>query len=218
MAKFFKGDWVRVIPKPDPRWKHWTTKHTQFCDQVVEVRQVEKSKNHPNVVFLCLKHFTGKTLVWFLDRHCAPEESYDRVFAANMQRATDILNRNEKVAKKCRDDILRDMFTPEEYLTDEDEDDHLFDEWDDDAVELRDEFEDELEEDWEDVVTKPIVPLPGRGKKIIRKAITNAKKKTNSIDTSTIDPTKWMGDEELTDYLNELIGDDDILLDWGDAD
>ena len=121
----------------------------------------------------------------------------------------DILIRNEAVAKKCRDDILRVIFTPEEYLTDEDEDDHLFDEWDDDAVELKDEFE----EDWEDVVTKPIVPLPGRGKKIIRKAITNAKKKTNSIDTSTIDPTKWMGDEELADYLNELIGDDDKLLD-----
>jgi len=218
MAKFFIGDWVRVIPRRDLRWKPWTTKHTQFCDQVVEVRQVEKSKNHPNVVFLCLKHPAGETLVWFLDKHCVPEESYDRVFAANMQRAVDKLNRYEAVSKKCRDDILRDIFTPEEFLTDEDEDDHLFDEWDDDAVEMRDEFEDELEEDWEDVVTKPIVPLPGRGKKIIKKAIINAKKKSSSIDTKTIDPTKWMSDEELTDYLNELIGDDDKLLDWGDAD
>ena len=54
------------------------------------------------------------------------------------------------------------------------------DEWDDDAVEMRDEFE----EDWENVPTQPIVPLPGRGKRIIKKAITNAKKASKSIKYS----------------------------------
>lgn len=221
MAKFVKGDWVRVLPSPDLFWKYWTEKHSSYCDQIVEVTQVEPSKNHPNVSFLLLTHFTGGSSVWFQDKHCVAEKSYDRVFAANMQRATDALNRNEKVAKKCRDDILREMFTPDDvWLTDTeedwvDDDDEFFDEWDDDAVGM----EDDLDEDWVDVPTKPMVPLPGKkkktikrsGKKIVKKAI------ANSLNTNSLDPKDWMSEEELTDYLTDLIGDDKSEV-WGDPD
>ena len=224
MAMFFIGEWVRVVPRPDPNCKHWTRKHSDFCNQVVEVKKVESSKNFPNIVFLCLRHPKGKQLVWFLDRHCVVEENYDNVFIANMQRAVDKLNRYEKVAKKCRDDILREVFTPEEYRAEEveDWDQEFFDEWDDDMCEMKDDFE----EDWEDVVTKPIVPLPGqktnvqniKGSKVIKNALKNSKKKQKAtINTNSIDPADWMTDEELTDYLSELVGDDKIQT-WGDPD
>jgi len=188
--------------------------------------RVEISKNDANVQFLSLRHFTGGKSVWFQDKHCVREDSYDRVFAANMQRAVDVLNENEAVARRCRDDILRHVFTPEEYLTDPDEeiwcDDDYFDEWDDDQC---DDADDEIEEDWENVITKPVVPLPGTktrirsGKKVIKKAITNAKKKlaNATLDTRDMEPDDWMTDEELYDYLSEIGGSDKMEV-WGDPD
>ena len=218
MAKFVKGDWVRVQPQPDFFWNYWTDKHTEYCGHIVEVIRVEQSKNDPNVLFLGLKHFTGGKPTWFQDKHCVREESYDRVFAANMQRAVDVLNENEAVARRCRDDILRHVFTPEEYLNNsEDEiwcDEDYFDEWDDDQCDGE-----------ENVITKPIVPLPGSktklrsGKKIIKKAITNAKKKLANakLDIDSIDPCDFMTEEELYDYLSEIGGDDKLTV-WGDPD
>tara|TARA_B100001123_G_C15252045_1_gene1003151 strand:- start:108 stop:809 length:702 start_codon:yes stop_codon:yes gene_type:complete len=233
MAKFVKGDWVRIQPHPDWYWNYWTDKHTAFCDKVVEVVRTEPSKNNKNVIFIGVRHFSGGKSMWFQDKHCIAEESYDRVFAANMQRAVDKLNQYEAVAKKCRDDILRHVFG-EESTEDEpieefwcDDDDEFFDEWDDEHCDE----EDELEEDWENVITKPVVPLPGSKKKTIirkgsgkgsaavRKALSNAKKKLakSSLNTQDIEPADWMTDEELYDYLSEVGGDDKMTV-WGDPD
>lgn len=228
MAKFVKGDWVKVQPYPDFYWNYWTDKHTEYCNKVVEVMRVENSKNDANVLFLSLRHFTGGKATWFQDKHCVREESYDRVFAANMQRAVDVLNDHEAVARRCRDDILRHVFTPEEYLTEPSEeiwcDDDYFDEWDDDQC---DEQEDDLEEDWEDVITKPIVPLPGlkkktmirkgNGSKVIKKALNNAKKRLAkaTVDTNDLDPTDWMTDDEMEKYYQSFDDKDTV---WGDPD
>ena len=49
-------------------------------------------------------------------------------------------------------------------------------------------------------------------------ALKNSKKKQKAtINTNSIDPADWMTDEELTDYLSELVGDDKIQT-WGDPD
>ena len=149
MAKFVKGNWVRIQPHPDFYWDYWTDKHTKFCDKVVEVVRLEPSKNDPNIIFVGVRHFSGGKAMWFQDKHCVAEESYDRVFAANMQRAVDKLNQYEATAKKCRDDILRHVFGEESTEQDsieeiwcDDDYDEFFDEWDDDHCE-----EDEYEED-----------------------------------------------------------------------
>ena len=229
MAKFVKGDWVRIQPHPDFYWDYWTDKHTKFCDKVVEVVRVEPSKSDKGVLFVGVRHFSGGKAMWFQDNHCVTEESYDRVFAANMQRAVDKLNQYEAVAKRCRDDILRHVFSPEEVDDIEeiwcDEDDEFFDEWDDEHCD----DEDEYEEDWENVITKPMVPLPGSKKKTIlrkgsgkgsaavKRALANAKKKLakSTIDTNDIDPNDWMTDEERDEYYGYFDDKDSV---WGDPD
>ena len=234
MARFVKGDWVRIQPHPDFYWNYWTDKHTAFCDKVVEVVRTEPSKNNKNVIFIGVRHFSDGKSVWFQDKHCIAEESYDRVFAANMQRAVDKLNEYEATAKKCRDDILRHVFgeesTEEEPIEEFwcDDDDEFFDEWDDEHCEEEDDFE----EDWENVITKPVVPLPGskkktiirKGKKVggkgsaaVRRALANAKKKlTNStLNTNDIDPNDWMTEEERDEYYGYFDDKDQV---WGDPD
>jgi len=152
------------------------------------------------------------------------EENYNKVFEANMQRAVDKLNEYEAIARRCRDDILRHVFTPEDQLDPDEEfwcdDDELYDEFDAEEI-------DEFQEDWEDVVTKPMVPLPGKktiirktkGSKVIKKALNNAKKKLANakLDIDSIDPTDFMTEEELYDYLSEIGGDDKLPV-WGDPD
>ena len=225
MARFVKGDWVRIQPQPDFYWDYWTSKHTRFCDKVVEVIRVEPSKNDAGVLFVGVRHFSGGKAIWFQDKHCVPEESYDRVFAANMQRAVDKLNQYEEVSRKCRDDILRHVFGPEDGDGIEeiwcDEDDGFFDEWDDEHCEE----EDNLEDDWQNVVTKPVVPLPGKkttrirkkGSKVVKKAIQNAKKKLAkaTVDTSDMDPDDWMTDDEMDNYYQSFDDKDTV---WGDPD
>ena len=230
MAKFVKGDWVRIQPHPDFYWDYWTDKHTKFCDKVVEVVRVEPSKSDKGVLFVGVRHFSGGKAMWFQDKHCVAEESYDRVFAANMQRAVDKLNQYEATAKRCRDDILRHVFGPEERDDIEeiwcDEDDEFFDEWDDEHC---DDEDDEYEEDWENVITKPMVPLPGSKKKTIlrkgsgkgsaavKRALSNAKKKLAkaTLDTNNIDPNDWMTDEERDEYYGYFDDKDTV---WGDPD
>jgi hypothetical protein len=230
MANFVKGDWVRVSPSPDLFWKYWTEKHSSYCGQVVEVMDVQPSKNYSDVLFLSLKHFDGESKVWFQDKHCVIEESYDRVFAANMQRACDRLNANEATAKKCRDEVLKQMFGPDDVeLIEEvwdDDDDEFFDELDDDQYD----DEDEYAEDWENVVTKPVVPLPGKKKKkkktirrktkggnVIKKALNDAKKKlaNATLDTRDMEPEDWMSAEEIENYYQSFDDKDTV---WGDPD
>lgn len=230
MAKFFKGDWVRVQPHQDYHWKYWTKKHTEFCDKVVEVSTTSESKSNPDVIFLGLRHFSGGKAMWFQDKHCIHEESYDRVFAANMQRAVDRLNEYEAVARRCRDDILRHVFTPEdiediEEVWCDDDDDDYFDNWDDEQCE--DFTDDEYEEDWENVITKPVVPLPGtknktrlrrgKGSKVVRKALASAKKKLAdaTLDTRDMDASDWMTDDEMESYYQSFDDKDTV---WGDPD
>ena len=230
MASFVKGDWVRIIPHPDFFWNYWTEKHTKFCDKVVEVVRVEPSKNNKSVLFVGVRHFSGGKAFWFKDNHCVIEESYDRVFAANMQRAVDNLNEYEAVAKRCRDEILQHVFgeeSSEEESIEEvwcDEDDEFFDEWDDEHC---DEDADEYEEDWENMITKPVVPLPGqktvlrrgnnKGRAAVRKALANAKKKIAkpTLDTGNIDPNDWMTEEERDEYYGYFDDKDQV---WGDPD
>ena len=100
--------------------------------------------------------------------------------------------------------------------------------WDDNI-----DITDDLEEDWETVVTKPVVPLPGKTKakyikaknkktktRIKKKPKTKAKGKSNSntkqsntnggkINTNNMDPADWMTDDELEEYLDNVYG-----IDW----
>lgn len=175
MATFYKGDWVE-LSKQIMWWKHWRQGNNSMIGKACEIMETKESKTHKGVVFLRIKYNSREA--WALDRYCIKVKKYDIIYDESIKRACDQLQKNEKLCKKLRDDILRDVFSEPEKVCEEiciDDDD------------------DELYSDWEDVVTKEMIPLPGK----------------QTLDTSHFIPTEWMTDEELDDYYGTLVNDDD---------
>lgn len=207
MKRFKIGNWVEVTPQKDQKWEYWNNKHDMMKGKFAEIERVEKSKDGKNT-FYYLRDLDGRA-TWFLDHHMILSHKQDRRFIENMRECCKQLQKHEKLCKRLRDEILEDVFI--------DKDDKFLQEfWDDDAVDLTD----DLEEDWETVVTKPVVPLPGKNTTRIRKNLkrvskhnkVKTKQNTNSsgsIDTSNIDPADWMTDDEIQDYLDDVYG-----IDW----
>ncbi len=207
MKRFKIGNWVEVTPQKDQKWEYWNNKHDMMKGKFAEIERVEKSKDGKNT-FYYLRDLDGRA-TWFLDHHMILSHKQDRRFIENMRECCKQLQKHEKLCKRLRDEILEDVFI--------DKDDEFLQEfWDDDAVDLTD----DLEEDWETVVTKPVVPLPGKNTTRIRKNLkrvskhnkVKTKQNTNSsgsIDTSNIDPADWMTDDEIQDYLDDVYG-----IDW----
>ena len=198
---------MEVTPQKDQKWEYWNNKHDMMKGKFAEIERVEKSKDGKNT-FYYLRDLDGRA-TWFLDHHMILSHKQDRRFIENMRECCKQLQKHEKLCKRLRDEILEDVFI--------DKDDEFLQEfWDDDAVDLTD----DLEEDWETVVTKPVVPLPGKNTTRIRKNLkrvskhnkVKTKQNTNSsgsIDTSNIDPADWMTDDEIQDYLDDVYG-----IDW----
>ena len=218
--KIFKvGDWVEITPQTDRSWNYWKSKHEIMKGTFAEIERVEISKDKQHI-FYYVRDLDG-VATWFLDRHLILSQKQDRRFINHMRESCRKLQEHEKLCKKLRDEILEDMFAEKQ-----DEEFEEFEEfWDDDGVDLTD----DLEEDWETVVTKPIVPLPGKSKRKprIRKAAkkkskvkktktkqkqTSTKQSTQSggnVNTSNMDPADWMTDDELEEYLDTVYG-----IDW----
>ena len=198
---------MEVTPQKDQKWEYWNNKHDMMKGKFAEIERVEKSKDGKNT-FYYLRDLDGRA-TWFLDHHVILSHKQDRRLIENMRECCKQLQKHEKLCKRLRDEILEDVFI--------DKDDKFLQEfWDDDAVDLTD----DLEEDWETVVTKPVVPLPGKNTTRIRKNLkrvskhnkVKTKQNTNSsgsIDTSNIDPADWMTDDEIQDYLDDVYG-----IDW----
>tara|TARA_B100000287_G_scaffold422567_1_gene464692 strand:- start:625 stop:1278 length:654 start_codon:yes stop_codon:yes gene_type:complete len=215
--KIFKvGDWVEITPRTDRSWDYWKTKHEIMKGTFAEVERVEISKDKQHI-FYYVRDLDG-VATWFLDRHLILSQKQDRRFIKHMRESCKKLQEHEKLCKKLRDEILEDVFA-------EKQDEEFEEFWDDDGVDLTD----DLEEDWETVVTKPIVPLPGKSKRKarIRKTTkkkskvkktktkqkqTSTKQSTQSggkVNTSNMDPADWMTDDELEEYLDNVYG-----IDW----
>jgi len=198
---------VEVTPQKDQKWEYWNNKHDMMKGKFAEIERVEKSKDGKST-FYYLRDLDGRA-TWFMDHHMILSHKQDRRFIENMRECCKQLQKHEKICKRLRDEILEDVFI--------DKDDKFLQEfWDDDAVDLTD----DLEEDWEKVVTKPVVPLPGKNTTRIRKNLKRVSKQnkvktkhntnsSGSIDTSNIDPADWMTDDEIQDYLDDVYG-----IDW----
>ena len=207
MKKFKLKNWVEITPQKDEKWQYWNNKHDSMKGAVAEIERIESSKDGKQT-FYYLRDLDGRA-TWFLDHHMILSHKQDRRFIDNMRKSCKELQKHEKLCKKLRDEILEEVFT--------DGNDDFFEEfWDEDAVDLTD----DLEEDWETAVTKPVVPLPGKNATKIRKKLKKTAKQSKvktkqvsnnsgSINTSNIDPTDWMTDEEIQDYLDEIYG-----IDW----
>ena len=212
MKKFKVGEWVEVVPQKDNNWSYWNHKHDLLKGKPAEICRVEKSKDKKHI-FYYLRDLDGHAS-WFLDRHMILIQKQDRRFIENMRDSCKQLQQHERLCKRLRDEMLHDIFIEKR------DDEELFEEiWDDDDVDLTD----DLEEDWENVVTKPVVPLPGKGKrktkfrknskkmakKQKKKMLSAGKQDDDSVDTSNMDPVDWMTDDELQEYLDDVYG-----IDW----
>lgn len=223
MATFVKGDYVQVCPRPDWRWDQWTQEHTNFCEKVCKVAEVN-FEQWTNQLFIRLDH-RGKSL-WFLDHQVVKVDNYEEVFQESIHEAVHQLNETERICKKLRDEILAEAFGDGTVKEEEPEE----------------KTEDELYEDWEEATTKEVIPLPGNGgtmttpadpkatannnRKRVRKIKSIGKKIQNKKQSASGSlASSWsLTDEELEDlqdYIDSLpysnpntAGDIDFYYDY----
>ena len=145
-----------------------------------DVIDVQSSKSYSGVIFLRIR-YKGKE-AWALDSYCIKVKKYDIIYDESIKRACDQLQRHEEICKKLRDDILRDVFSEPEKE-------------DEEICTNEEEQEEQLFSEWEDVKTKECIPLPGKG--------------SSMIDTTSFIPTEWMTDDELDEYYEGLMEEND---------
>jgi len=218
--KVFKiGDWVEITPQTDRNWNYWKNKHELMKGSFAEIERVETSKDKQHI-FYYVRDLDGAA-TWFLDKHLILTQKQDRRFIQHMRNSCKRLQEHEKICKRLQNEILEHVFG-------EEREEELFEEyWDDEDPGLTD----DIEEDWEGVITKPVVPLPGKtqtkyakgpNKKIKTRIKRKSKVKTKSnpntkqnntnsgkINTNNMDPADWMTDDELEEYLDNVYG-----IDW----
>jgi len=231
MATFVKGNFVKVQPGVDWKWDQWSNKHTNLCDKVCTVVDI-KYESWVNQLFVEVESKSGERL-WFLDHHLIIVDDYEEIYFESIHKACEQLQHHEGICKKLRDEILYDIFTPEELRASHDEKSKLENEVDN------------IFNDWEENTTKEIIPLPGLGgtmtnpptpkssaddaRKKIRR-IKSLGKKISKKDKSTMSgslTSSWtLSDEELEelqDYIDSLpdtatstTGGRDIDYGWDD--
>ena len=148
MAKFVKGDWVEVVPRPDYSWEHWSQENSNMCGKTGKITKIMEG-DWVNETFVEVEYQGAR--IWFRDNQLIKVEKYEQIFKEAIHEACEKLQRHEKICKRLRDEILHRVFG-------------------DDTVELEksdykdiEPVEDNLFNDWEEVTTKEIIPLPGNG-------------------------------------------------------
>ena len=221
MATFVKGDSVQVTPSVDWKWDQWSYDHTDLCDKVCTVTDV-RFEQWINQLYVEVD-YRGKR-VWFKDHHLIKVDDYEEVFQESIHRACEELQKHEKICKKLRDEILDGVFGDGEPRQEEEQDDDIFD-------------------DWQDVTTKEVIPLPGNGgtmttptdpkasadsnRKKVRKMKSLGKriKKTKQTASGSLSGSWSLTEEELQDlqdYIDSLpdsittTSDMDYSYNWDD--
>ena len=149
MATFVKGNIVQVTPTIDCTWDQWSADHSQLCDKICDVVDV-KYESWTNQTFVEVS-YRGKQL-WFLDRHLIIVDDYEEIYYESIHKACEELQRQERICKNLRDEILSDVFTPEEYRVEDKE-----------SKSQQESDIDNIFDDWEEVTTKEVIPLPVNG-------------------------------------------------------
>jgi len=221
MATFVKGDSVQVTPNVDWKWDQWSYDHTNLCDKVCTVTDV-RFEQWINQLYVEVDYRGMR--VWFKDHHLIKVDDYEEVFQESIHRACEELQKHEKICKKLRDEILDGVFGDGEPRQEEEQDDDIFD-------------------DWQDVTTKEVIPLPGNGgtmttptdpkdsadsnRKKVRKMKSLGKriKKTKQTTSGSLSGSWSLSDEELQDlqdYIDSLpdsittTSDMDYSYNWDD--
>ena len=117
MAKFAKGDWVRVTPTPDTDSDVWTSSHNKYCDKIGQI--IDVNDMYDDMLLLRVSvHFqykqsylTGEHSAWFEDKHIIKSSKWESDRIEFLSKQFEEYKRSEESIKRRRDKILKDIFT-----------------------------------------------------------------------------------------------------------
>ena len=120
MAKFVKGDWVKVVPTPDTRSDVWTSSHNKFCDKIGKI--IDINDYDENMLLLRVSvHFnykvsslSGEHSAWFEDKHLVKSSKWEEDRVHYLSEKFEEYRKFEISIKSKRDKILKDIFTDPE--------------------------------------------------------------------------------------------------------
>ena len=89
MAKFVKGDYVQITPRPDYSWEHWTEAHTNLCDKICRVVKVTEG-DWVGEVYVEVEY--RGTRVWFRDNQMIKVKKSNEIYDDVLKEAIHNLN------------------------------------------------------------------------------------------------------------------------------
>lgn len=117
MAKFAKGDWVRVVPTPDTMSDVWTHSHNKFCDKIGTIIDINDMYDDMLLLRVSVKFnykissLSGEHSVWFEDKHVVKTSKWENDREIYLSEKFEEYKKFETNIKKKRDKILKHIFT-----------------------------------------------------------------------------------------------------------
>jgi len=122
MAKFAKGDWVKILPSPDTKSDVWTSSHNKFCDRIGKI--IDVNDEYDDILLLRVSvefkytqsYLSGEHSAWFEDKHLVKSSKWEDDRIQYLNDKFEEYKKFEISIKKKRDKILKNIFTDEEEL------------------------------------------------------------------------------------------------------
>ena len=120
MAKFAKGDWVRVVPTPDTMSDVWTHSHNKFCDKIGTIIDINDMYDDMLLLRVSVKFnykissLSGEHSVWFEDKHVVKTSKWENDREIYLSEKFEEYKKFEISVKRKRDEMLKDIFTDRE--------------------------------------------------------------------------------------------------------
>lgn len=120
MAKFKKGDWVKIIPTPDTDSDVWTSSHNKYCDKIGKVLEI--NDNYDDMLLLRIgvyfnyrsSTYSGEKSEWFEDKHLILSSQWEADRIEYLSDKFEEYKRFEHNIKRKRDEIFKQIFTEPE--------------------------------------------------------------------------------------------------------
>ena len=120
MAKFVKGDWVKITPTPDTGSDVWTSTHNKYCGRIGKIIEINDTYQDISLVRVSV-HFSyklasisGEHSAWFEDKHLIKSSKWEDDRINYLNEKFEEYKKFEISVKNKRDKILKDIFTDHE--------------------------------------------------------------------------------------------------------
>lgn len=120
MAKFVKGDWVKITPTPDTNSDVWTYAHNKYCDKIGKI--IDLNDKNDDVILLRVavnfnykqSSISGEFSAWFEDKHLIKSSKWEDDRINYLSEKFEEYRRFEASVKRKRDEMLKQIFTDPE--------------------------------------------------------------------------------------------------------